>query len=458
MAQKGDSYRRQDPGRIDVHVTQGIRNLKLDTSIFIQLTVLFFRFEALQNQPGDSMRILFIVKEFPHSKVIGGPIIIYNRVKYLSEKHDVSLLAFAANPTSEEIESVSGYCLDMRLVPFPDGRSFARRVRDYLLGPVPPYFMQSYSEEMYESLRKMVRANNYDVVISEYSMVAQYLYKNPDLRGIKRIMSVHECYYLARKKVIKIQGLTSREGFRALLHLKGLKKFEFDMYEDADRVLTLTPEEKEELLQIRPSLKISVVPHGVDVEKFCPFKRKDGTPTIMFLGNFLHDPNREAFMFFTQKIWGMIKKECKDARFLAVGRSPTPDMIEVAREDPSIEITGQVDDVYPYFCESDVFVCPVRIGGGFRGKVLEAMASGVPVVSTELGAQGIPYKDGENMLIANSPEEIARGVVRLLTNRELHENISKNARKLVEQKFSWQKGVEILERVIEDVVAEDRAT
>ncbi len=401
------------------------------------------------------MRILFIVKEFPHSKVIGGPIIIYNRIKYLSEKHDVSLLAFAANPTREEIESVSGYCLDMRLVPFPKNESLARRVRNYFLGPVPPYFMQSYSEKMYESLRQMVRANDYDVAISEYSMVAQYLYKNPDLTGIKRIMSVHECYYLARKKVIKVQGLTSKEGIRALLHLKGLKKYEFDMYEDADMVLTLTPEEKEELLQIRPSLRISVVPHGVDVEKFCPFKKKDGPPTVMFLGNFLHDPNREAFIFFVQNVWGIVKEQRKDARFLVVGRSPTPDMMEIAKNDPSIEITGQVDDVYPYFCESDVFVCPVRIGGGFRGKVLEAMASGVPVVSTELGAQGIPYENGENMLIADAPEEIARGVIRLLEDKALHEKISNNARKLVEERFSWKKGVEILEKVIQDVVAEN---
>ncbi len=401
------------------------------------------------------MKILFIVKEFPHSKVIGGPIIIYNRIKYLSEKHDVSLLAFAANPTREEIESVSGYCLNMRLIPPPKRGGAARKTWDYLFGPVPPYFMQLYSKEMYEALRQMVRANKYDVAISEYSMVAQYLYRNPDLEGIKRIMSVHECYYLARKKVIRVQGLASKEGLTALLHLKGLKKYEFDMYDDADRVLTLTPEEKEELLGLRPTLKISVIPHGVDIEKFRPFKKKSGRPTVMFLGNFLHDPNREAVLFFVQNSWGIVKERCREARFLVVGRGPTPDMIELARNDPSIEITGQVEDVYPYFCESDVFVCPVRIGGGFRGKVLEAMASGVPVVSTELGAQGIPYRDGENMLIANTPEEIASGVFRLLEDKALHDKIAENARKLVEERFSWQKGVEILEEVLKDVVGED---
>src|SRR5450830_1294831 len=94
------------------------------------------------------MRILFVVKEFPHSRVIGGPIIIYNRVKYLSQRHDVSLLAFADGPTREQVSSVAGYCKDLRLVPFPPKRGCLQKTKDLISGPVPPYFMLSYSEEM----------------------------------------------------------------------------------------------------------------------------------------------------------------------------------------------------------------------------------------------------------------------------------------------------------------------
>lgn len=400
------------------------------------------------------MNILFVVKEFPHSQVIGGPIILYNRIKYLSRDHTVSCIAFAPHePTAEQIESLSMYCKELRLIPPPPQRTSLARAKDWLAGPVPPYFMLNYSTRMYRELREMVCAFDYDVAISEYSMVAQYLYGNPDLGGIKRVMSVHECYYLARKKVLSVQGF-SRTGFQALLQLKGLKRFEFDMYADADKVLTLTPEGKDELLAIRPSLDISVVPHGVDIEGFKPAsERPPHPPTVMFLGNFPHDPNRDAAVFFIEGAWPAVKEKIGDARFLIVGRGPTPDMLELAGRDPSIEITGEVESVMPYLLQADVFVCPVRMGGGFRGKVLEAMAAGVPVVSTCLGAEGLPARDGENILLADDAEGLARETVRLLEDAALRDRIARNARQLMVDNYSWQKGVEILEGVLREVVS-----
>jgi glycosyltransferase involved in cell wall biosynthesis len=408
---------------------------------------------------GLFMNILFVVKEFPHSRVVGGPIIIYYRVKHLSENHTVSLVAFDPHgATPEQVSSIEGFCRDFRLVPLPAPRSLPRRAWDYLAGPVPPYFMPNRSEEMYREIREMVSAFTYDVVISEYSMVAQYLYRNPDLSGVKRVMSVHECYYLARRKVLEMEGF-SRAGLGALMQLKGLKGFEFDMYADADKVLTLTGEGKDELLRIRGDLDISVVPHGVDVEGFRPARRGgEARPTVTFLGNYLHDPNRDAAVYFATEAWPHIKEKVPGCRFLVVGRGPTPDMLELAEKDPSIEITGEVDDVRPYLNESDVFVCPVRLGGGFRGKVLEAMASGVPVVSTRLGAEGLPALDGENILIADTSDELARATVSLLTDREAAGRLASNARRLMEERFSWKSGVKILEEVLEEVVADPPRT
>ncbi len=400
------------------------------------------------------MNILFVVKEFPHSQVIGGPIIIYNRVKYLSANHTVSCIAFAPHePTPEQIDSLEMYTHELRLIPGLSARGALKRSRDWLAGPVPPYFMLNYSPRMYEEIGIMTRSFSYDVVISEYSMVAQYLYKNPDLARMKRVMSVHECYYLARKKALEMHGF-SVEGGRALMQLKGLKRFESDMYADADKVLALTPEGKDELLAIRGDLDISVVPHGVDVDGFRPAAdRVDHPPTVMFLGNFPHDPNRDAMVFFAENAWPLVKQDVPNARFLVVGRGPTPDMLELAKRDPSIVITGEVADVKPHFHESDVFVCPVRTGGGFRGKVLEAMASGVPVVSTALGAEGFPASSGENILLAETPAGLASETIRLLKDVALRDRIAARAREIMVEQFSWQKGVEILEEVLEEVMS-----
>ncbi len=400
------------------------------------------------------MNILFIAKEFPHHRVIGGPIIIYNRIKHLSPRHTISLIAFGGSPSKEEIDSVSRFCKEVRIVSPPATGSTMRKITDYFYSPVPPYFLLCRSREMYQRLREMVRSFRYDLIISEFSMVSQYLYRNPDLDGIKRVMSVHECYYLARRKVFRVQSF-NREGLMALYHLKGLKDFEFNMYASADKVLALTSEGREELLKVRPDLDISVVPHGVDVDHFAPpvERGKAHPPTLMFLGNFPHDPNRDAVMFFGTKVWPLIRERLPESRFLIVGRGPTKDMKELAAQDQSMIITGEVDDVRPYFHESDLFVCPVRMGGGFRGKVLEAMACGVPVVSTRLGAEGLPARSGENIILNDIPHEMADTIVRLLSEDSLREQIAARARELVVEKYSWEVGVRLLEEVLLGVLS-----
>lgn len=397
------------------------------------------------------MNILFVCKTLPHEKVIGGPIIIYNRVRLLSREHQVSLLTFCSEEERRFIPSVEEYCQDCVAVPFPPPSGPARKVRDFLFSPVPPYFLLNYHPAMYARLREMVGRHSYDVVISEYSMVAQYLYRNPDLEGIKRVMSVHECYYLARKKALQVQGPFSKEGSSALFYLKGLKKYEFDVYADADKVLVLTPEGRAELEAVRPGLNISVVPHGVDIEQFCEPEGCVKEEAVMFLGNYPHDPNRDAVIWFSEHAWPLIKQEVPGVKFYVVGKDPTPDLEDLARRDPSVIVTGTVEDVRPYFERSKVFVCPVRIGGGFRGKVLEAMAMGLPVVSTTLGAEGVPAVDGDQMFISDDPAAFAGKVVELLRDQELCGRVGKQARRMVEEKFSWEKGVEILESVLRDV-------
>jgi len=169
---------------------------------------------------------------------------------------------------------------------------------------------------------------------------------------------------------------------------------------------------------------------------------------VMFLGNYPHDPNRDAVLYFHQRMWPRVRREVPGARFYVVGKDPTPDLLELAREDPSVVVTGTVDDVRPYFERSKVFVNPVRIGGGFRGKLLEAMAMGLPIVTTSLGAEGVEAEDGRDMVIADDPEEFAAAVVRLLRDDDLCCRLGARAREMAVECFSWEKGVERLEQVL----------
>ncbi len=397
------------------------------------------------------MKILFTCKEFPHSKIIGGPIIIYNRLKYLSKNHLVSLASFYREEDEEFIPSVEPFCHDLKLVPLPPKRSPLKVTQDFFASPIPHYFLRMHgSKKMAETIASMVQKDRYDFVIAEYSVMGQFIHNNPLLPPVRRIISVHESYYLARLKAYHHYMLGPNK-LKEAINLKGLKKYEFDMYSHADKVLTLTPQGKEELLEICPELDISVVPHGVDVDYFSFSEFEEEERCIVFVGNYLHYPNVDAVLYFHQEIWPQIKSRLPEIKFYIVGQGP-PQEIQNLDQEKNIIVTGKVDDVRPYLKKARVFICPVRLGGGFRGKILEAMAIGRPIVTTSLGAEGIPASHRENIILADQPEEFAKDTLDLMNDDKLFEKIRVQGRKLVEEKYGWEKGVEVMEGILEKMI------
>lgn len=397
------------------------------------------------------MKILFACKEFPHARVIGGPVIIYNRLKYLSQNHVVSLAAFCREEEKEYIPSVKEYCHDLRLVPFPPKRSLLRTAYDFFTSPVPHYFLRFHkSPQMSETIAEMVRKDCYDFVIAEYSVMGQFIHKNRLLPPVRRVMSVHECYYLARLKDYRHHRVGLNK-MREAINMKGLKRYEFAMYQQADKVLTLTPQGKGELLEISSDLDIEVVPHGVDIEKFIFSDFDYDKKNIVFVGNYLHHPNTDAVLYFYEEIWPKLREMVPGLTFSIVGQGPPPE-IQKMSQDERIVVTGRVDDVVPYLREGLVFICPVRLGGGFRGKILEAMAVGRPIVSTPLGADGVPAENRENIVLADSPEDFARGIFDLLNDTSFYQKVRMNARKLVEEKYAWAQGVKVLEEILDKMM------
>ena len=401
------------------------------------------------------MKILFVPKEFPHGKVIGGPILVYNRIKYLSQNHKIGLASFIREEDRKYLNTLEPYLDEIELIPYPLLRNRFRKVYDYFFSEVPPYMANTRSKEMKDMVARMTVRSGYDVVLAEYSVMGQYLYRNHGINSrTKRVISCHESYTLARRRALELYGFFSREGYKSWLNLYRLKQYEFSMYRDADLLLTLTPQEKDRILKIEPGLKIEVVPHGTDTERFSPFGDNEKEVSVAFLGNYPHNPNADAVMFFIRKIWPDIKLRIKGIKFYIIGRGPTEEILAEAHKDPDIIVTGEVDDVRDHLKKAMVFIAPLRLGYGFRGKILEAMSMGIPVVTTSLGAEGLVVRNMENIIIADQPDAFSDAVVKLLSDRGLYTRISKNSRTTIEEYFSYRKGAEKLDEVLENLVRE----
>lgn len=397
------------------------------------------------------MNLLFIPKVFPRASVIGGPILIHHRIKNLSKMgYRITILAPASSDEDHNDKSLDAYCEDIILIDSPRGRT-SRQVKELEAElKRPPFFLSGdggYHPQLDETFRSLLAKYPYGAIIAEYSMMGQYLEGARDIipRGTMTIISVHECYTQAfRQRVSK--GEDIGEGT-----IEKLFDYEFRMYRSVDRVLSLTREDMEVLLRLAPDLKgkTGVVPHGVDANFYTPpLERSGDSKNILFLGNFQHHPNVNAVQNFMKHCWGRISKEVPDAKFYAIGFAPPPELLGLRSNRIIVREGGAHSDVRKVYWRSDVFVAPIELGGGFRGKMLEALACGLPIVSTSLAAFGIDPVNGEEMFVTDDYSEFTEHVIRLLKDTHLRKNVSHLARALGER-FDHKAAARKLHEVIQ---------
>jgi len=201
--------------------------------------------------------------------------------------------------------------------------------------------------------------------------------------------------------------------------------------------IMVSDDDKSMLKLISPNSIIEVIENGVDVDYFLPKTNHNNTNRLIFAGRLDQYSNMDAILYFCMNVWPLIKERFPSIRFTIIGSNPPKKLLEIANSDQSIEVLGYVDDVRPYFSEATVSVCPIRDGGGTRIKILDAMAMGMPIVSTTIGCEGINVAPEKDLLIADTPEEFVKKIEIIWTNDSIRENISVSARKKAEEYYSW---------------------
>lgn len=399
------------------------------------------------------MKILFLTNKLPHAEVAGGHRIIHQRIRYLAEcGHQVGLLSFVHGENEEQISSMRPLLCDQHLLPHPARNILTRAFHDYLSLSRPAVFWKSYSKEMTKAVGEISEQGKYDLIIAEFSEMGQYLHNNPHLSAINKIISCHRCVTASYEKYTSLGEVRLRLHLKSLPQLRGLQKYEFDMYRSADRVLVLTPQDRFTMQYYAQDLAVSVVPSGIDVKYIQAHPPVPKEPIILLTG-FMDDPaNEDGVEWFYHHVWPQLRERHPEVKFYIVGSSPRAKIRRLADKDRRIIVTGAVNDLRPYRNRARVFVSPVRLGSGMRLKALEAMAAGLPVVSTSLGMAGLDAQTGVNCLVADTPELFTRSVEWLLTDRGLSARMARNARELVEKKYTLEEGLSRFEKTIRSVV------
>lgn len=389
------------------------------------------------------MRILLVSHFIPFPPHGGSAQRNYNLQRELARDHTLDVVTFwerQFHPLEEDrqraLDGMKGIWSDTTLLAV---RSDATRIGWYsllflnLFSRTPFNVWRFRSKTMTRSIRERVRTQRYDLVYFDTIVLAQYLDCAGPIPAILNHHNVESSLLLRRGKTEKNPVM------RFYARQQGLKTREYERRAAPRfrRNVTVSELDAAELQGFCGDIRTCVVDNGTDTEYFTPSPTPSGGSEMIYTGGMTWYPNRDAMLYFAAEIFPRIRVLQADAGMTVIGRNPPQELLRLASEDPGFRVSGFVDDVRPAVRGASVYVVPIRVGGGTRLKLLDAMAQGKAIVSTTIGCEGIPVTDGENVLIADEPEPFAAAVVRIMRDAELRHRLERNARRFVEENYSW---------------------
>lgn len=392
------------------------------------------------------MRILLISRCPPYPLHLGDRLIVYHLAYELeARRHQIDLLAFANRPEDHaDLDHYDHYFESVALFDEPRRSPLAYLRRMLLPGArFPRRAAESWSPEMWRAVERKLSEHRYDAV-HLFGGVQVYEFFHA-LNGQPAIITPYESYSLYLRRQLAA-GRGSWLGWRLA------RAFESWMFAPYARVVVVSPPDRDELLALDPALPVEVIPNGVDLYDFRMRPTQRETAVLLFVGNYEYAPNRDAALWLARAIFPAVQRRVPGAKLWLVGSAPPPELLALASE--SIHITGRVPDVRPYLARATVFVSPLRFGAGIKNKILEALAMGCPVVATPLSLDGIDVRDGESALSADG-DALVEAVVRLLGDTALQAALSRNGRRLVEARYSWDYVAEQYLELYRGMKAED---
>ena len=399
------------------------------------------------------MKILVLDEFLCYPVDSGKKVRTYNLLKNLASRHSITLLAFVWGDQREQVGIEHLSSLGIKVVTVPrtnpskSGLAFYTKLFANLFSS-QPYIVAGHVSTAYrERLSSLIVQLKPDILLAEWSPYAIYL---EQYRSIPRAAVAHNLESSIWRGYLEKSETFARRKYIGLQYEKVLR-FENRIFGWLDGLITVSPLELEVVRKSHPKLRATLVDNGVDTEFFCPSDRVIDDKLISFTGSMDWRPNQDAIDYFIHSILPLVRKQEPDVKTLIIGRQPPKWLVDLGARH-GVEFTGSVDDVRPFVHRSAVSIVPLRIGGGSRLKILEALSMEKAVVSTMLGAEGLDVMNNEQIVIADAPDQFADAIVALLRNKSERARLGTNGRKLVTNKYRWENLAAVQSAFLESLV------
>ncbi|MHB1167466.1 MAG: glycosyltransferase family 4 protein [Carboxydocellales bacterium] len=382
------------------------------------------------------MKILFITSRIPAPTVKGDQLRAFYQLRELARKHEVFLVSFEANqPDPGILVELRQFCEEIVLVRRSLGEIICCSALSLINGlPLQVNYFNSRSLKW--AVQELVARCGIELIHLQLVRTAECGYLCP---GIPTVIDLVDSLALNLWNRYKFDSGVKK--FAAYLEYRRMQKYEISLAKRFDRVITVS--ERDHVAVGSPSNGL-IIPNGVDLQAFTYKRINRSNLEIVFVGNLSYFPNIDGVKWFCKDVFPLIKSVIPEAHLSIVGANPTREILNL-QKNTGIVVTGWVPDVSYYLKRASVAVCPIRAGSGMQLKVLEAMASGSPLVVTSQVYKGLRARPREHLLVADEPQEFAHQVVHLLTNPQLAHNLAECARRFIESNYSWVSTVSLLE-------------
>jgi sugar transferase (PEP-CTERM/EpsH1 system associated) len=393
------------------------------------------------------MHILWLKSDLLLPLDKGGKLRTWHLMRHLAARHDITYLSFAepgqvaadgTSPAPDVLEAMREVASRVTAIPRSDpSKGSLRFYADaalHLVDPLPYAVAKYRSRAFARAFDELVREQRFDIIVCDFLFPAVNL---PRTLPCPAVIFTHNV-----EAEIWRRHADTRRGVARMLYARQhrrMLRFEGRALRRFDGILAVSEADRRTFSRLYPGAiagPVHVVPTGVDTTFFHPSPSRGDRPALVFTGSMDWLPNEDAMAFFCREILPLVREEEPAVTLSIVGRAPTPAVQKLASEQ-GVQVTGRVGDVRPYIKDAAVYVVPLRIGGGTRLKIFEAMAMGKAVVTTTVGAEGLPVTDGEHVLIADDPRAFAGAIVSLLRNSGRRRSLERAARALVVQRYDW---------------------